>query len=200
MKRLLLLYLFLVTSLAFAQTKKEILLDENGNTISAEAFKSKLASPSIYFYTVSENDDTRTIRLARKEVTGKLEAGQRDRILKTLESLTGKTVAPDETIIINFFFVEKTGNKRLMIDNYTTDKAYTRFLKRNSNIRQFELTAKDYAYNKNGVIEDTTGTLQELFPYESGANYIIIRPDGSFLKRYAEYRQDDIPGNVKRKW
>lgn len=194
------LAILLCSLCTFAQTKKEILLDENGNTISADVFKSKMALPSIYFYTVSEIEDTRTIRLALKQVTGKLEAGQRDRILKTLESLTGKTVAPDETIIINFFFVEKTGNKRLMIDNYTTDKAYTRFLKRNSDIRQFSLTAKGYAYNKNGVIEDTTGTLQELFPYESGANYIIIRPDGSFLKRYGEYRQDDIPGNVKRKW
>lgn len=193
--------LILLSSLStFAQTTKEILLDENGNTISAEVFKSKMAPPSIYFYTVSENDDTRTISLALREVTGKLEEGQRAEIVQTLKSLTGKEIAPTETIIINFFFVEKTGNQRLMIDNYTTDKAYARFLKRNSDIRQFSLTAKGYPYNKNGVIEDTTGTLQELFPYESGANYIIIRPDGSFLKRFGEYRQDDIPVNVKRKW
>ena len=203
--KILLLFLFINASL-YSQVKKEYLYNEFDQLITEEVFKKKLAfkekngAPKYYFY-ITENDSTAIVRLFLFENKGILKEGVRDKVVSDLGKITGVTINNDDIIIINFFIEEKVRNQRPCIDHYTSDRDYKKFIKKNPQIKQFFITRKGYNYDKEFVYEDVNYTIQSLFPYaKQCGNYIIIKPNGHFLRRFSEYRQRDIPQKVKADW
>ena len=52
------------------------------------------------------------------------------------------------------------------------------------------------------MFEDKEDIVRKLFfeYYFSCGNYIIIKKNGAFLRRYGEYQQDEIPEKVNSEW
>lgn len=124
------LTLLVLTTFTFcaAQTKKEILLDENNKPITVQQFKQKIAAPEYKFTMTTFANDTAVFAkaLLRKE-EGKLSPEVRTEILSELKKITGREIQNDKPIVINYFYEEVTTNRRQMIEHYTTDKKYEKF-------------------------------------------------------------------------
>ncbi len=78
------------------------------------------------------------------------------------------------------------------IDHYTSDYTYKRYFKTSKSEIQFFITEKKYNYRKKNVFNDENEYLkQRFFKYALNCgNYIIIKPNGDYLIRLGEYRQD----------
>lgn len=199
MKKQYLILLFLSLSL-FAQ-KKEYILDENNTTISQNEFAVRMKAPSKYVYATIENDTSIITQLAIREQKGKLQPGQRERIVQSLKVISGRYVEPEKTIIINFFYPDTQNPERPIIDRYVKDPTYKRQVKRNKEIEQFYVTSSGFVYDvQENVYQDKTGVIQELFRLGDSSNYIIIKPDGSYLLRLGEHRRDEIIDKAKENW
>ena len=202
MKKFTLLLLLLFTTfglLGQKAPKKEYLLDENGNSISLENFKAKL-SPT-YTYGIIENDTAVIAKIILREETGILKPDQVKEIKSTLKTLTNYPLEDNQTIVLHFFYKPDKNPNGSCIDHYTTDYSYKRFFKKNPQYVRFNITEKDYKYNSKNVTEDTTNTLYKYFLYGGKCgNYMIIKPDGSYLMRLGEYIQKDIPKKLTEGW
>lgn len=198
------LYALLFFSITlFGQTaKKEYLIDENDKPVTGTDFKNKIKDPHKYHYTITETDSTLTGRLVPTEEYGIFSEKARLEILKELEELSGRKINTDAVLVINFYFKEPVRNQRPCIDNYTTDGAYKRFFKRHDEYAQFFITEKGFDYGKKVVFEDKNEVIRNtVFKYIFHCgNYIIIKPNGHYLRRVGEYRQDEIPDKVKAEW
>nr|WP_297309248.1 hypothetical protein [uncultured Flavobacterium sp.] len=120
-------------------------------------------------------------------------------LINELNSISDKTIDGTKTIIINFYIEKDLNPENLCIDHYVNDKKYKKFIKKNKLINQFFITEQNYNYDKKYVIEDKNNTIKNLL-FENAewcGNYIIIKPDGSFIRKYGEYIQDDIPHLLK---
>lgn len=194
--------ILLLFSLSLFAQKKEILLDENENIITGEIFKEKVKDPYKYHYTIIETDTATVGKLVPTEEIGKMTENHRLGIIDELEKLSGRKISHSQTIVINFYFKEPEKNQRPCIDHYTTDKSYQRFFERNNEYSQFFITEKGFDYNKENVIEDKNGIIKDTafpFVFHCG-NYIIIKPNGQFLRRVSEHRQDEILDKAKENW
>lgn len=192
----------LFCSLSLFSQKREILLDENENIISGEAFKERIKDPYKYHYTIIETDTATVGKLVPTEEMGKMPEKERLVIIKELERLSGREISPQQTIVINFYFKEADINQRPCIDRYTADKSYQRFFKRNTEYAQFFVTEGGFDYDKENVLEDKNGVVRDnAFPYIFHCgNYIIIKPNGRFLRRVSEHRQDQIIDKLNENW
>lgn len=126
---------------------------------------------------------------------GKLNEIDRIKLIEELSKLTGFKIDQTKTVIINFYIKPKVEPNGSCIDHYTDDYAYKRFIKKNKNIIQFFITQKEYVYKKNKVIEDKNDLIKKII-FENAkqcGNYVIIKFDGEFIRKYGEYRQDEIP-------
>ena len=180
-------------------SKKEYLLDENGNSTTLEKFKAKL-SPE-YTYGIMENDTAVIAKIVLREEKGKLNAEQVEEIKTTLKILTDSNIDDNQTIIIHFFYKPSNYTGDSCIDNYTGDAKYKRFINKNPQYARFNLTEKGYKINRKNVFEDITNSIYRYLLYGSACgNYIIIKPDGSYLKQIGEYRQNEIPKKLNEGW
>ncbi|AXG74532.1 hypothetical protein DVK85_09905 [Flavobacterium arcticum] len=194
------LLLFITCNLLGQQiSKKEYLLDENGNSISLEDFKAKLSLT--YTYGIIENDTAAIAKIVLREEKGKLNQEQLKEIKSTLKALTNRSFEDDQTLVIHFFYKPDKNPNGSCIDNYTSDNKYHRFFKRNPEYIRFNITEKDYKFKSKNVSEDTTNTLYKYFLYGGKCgNYMIIKPDGSYLKHIGEYIQKEIPKKLAEDW
>lgn len=130
---------------------------------------------------------------------GKLNEKDRINLIEELSNLTGFKIDPTKIIVINFYLEPETEPNGSCIDHYTNDSSYKRFVKRNKNISQFFITQKEYVYKKNRVIEDKNDLIRKVIfeKAEQCGNFFILMIDGEFIRKYGEYRQDEIPKLIK---
>ena len=131
---------------------------------------------------------------------GKISYEDKNKLIKELSSLSGVKIDETKTLILNFYVKPETEPNGSCIDHYTDDYAYKRFIKKNKDIVQFFISEKMYIYKNKKVIEDKNDFVRELIfdKAEQCGNYIIIKPNGEFIRKYGEYRQDEIPKLVKQ--
>jgi hypothetical protein len=192
MKALLVFFFLAAPALVFSQ-KAEYLLDENGKAISENAFRDRLADKK-YTVHAAENDTALIAKLVLRESTGKITQGQRSELRKKLETITGQKIDSAQTIVAHFFYENKRQvNLSSCIGHYTTDNSYQKFFRKNTAYQQFFFTQKGYNYGKN-TFQDTEDALQSLFFQDIFycGNYVILWPDGTFVKGVGEHRLDRI--------
>lgn len=190
-----------LTSFTFctAQSKKEILLDENDKTITVEQFKKKIAPPDYKFtYAAFENDTAIFVKTLLRKEDGILPNEVRKEVLGELSKITGEQIQDNKPIVINYFYEEFTANKRKMIEHYTSNKKYEKFFAQHSEYLQFFIADNEVKFDKKGIFKDKDNKIKSLlFPYPITVSYIIIWPDGRYYRQLSEYRLDEIPDKVK---
>lgn len=199
--------IFLLTfnfTIAQDLSKPQYYFDVEGNAIRKADYLQK-AKDSLYTYIphIIENDTAIIGSLNRREEKGIMRQNDRLQLIKNIESVTGQKVDINKTLIINFYFNNDLNPGNLCIDNYTSDRKYKRELKQNNDsIKQFFFTESGYDYSKDFVYMDKNKFIENLiFSVEFGCgNYIIIKPNGHFLRRLGEYRQDEIIDKAKEDW
>lgn len=189
-----------ITTFTFcaAQSKKEILLDENDMPITVQQFKEKIVTPGQKFtYTTFENDTAVFGKIVLTEERGLLTQEMRANILDELRKITGKEIQEAKPIVINYFY-EQVTTKRQMIEHYTSDKNYKKFFKEHLEYLQFFIAQNNVKFKQKNLLRDTDSKLSKiLFPYPIAVNYIIIWPDGKYYKWLGEYSQFKIPDKIK---
>ncbi|AWI24415.1 hypothetical protein [Flavobacterium pallidum] len=138
---------------------------------------------------------------AQYEMKGTLSNSERNTVISDLSKLTNTEIDTLKTIVINFYRSPDKKPSGNCIDFYTSDAKYIKFFKKKkSNAVQFFITEKSFHYEKPFVKEDTNNVIKNLLFTDAKqcGNYIIIKPDGKFLKRLSEYRQSDIPDIIKK--
>ena len=195
------LVIFLGTAYSQNSNKKEFLYDENWKLIEMSDFKDKIKD-SKYTYKLFENDTAYVGKILLREEIGKITNDDRTLLINYLKKITNSEVDSTKNIIINFFFKPEIKPNGSCIDNYTSDSKYKRYFKKNSNDIQFFIIQKDYNYKKKNVFEDNEGFIQKLLfkYYFDCGNYIIIKPNGEFLLRRGEYRQNEIKEKINSEW
>lgn len=140
-----------------------------------------------------------TSLFSQNVVKGKLSITDKKSLLAELESLNAVEIDSLKTVVINFYLIPERKPNGSCIDHYTSDRSYIKSLRKKSNVVQFFITEKNYAYGKPNVKEDKNNSIKELLFKDAApcGNYIIIKPNGDFLKRIGEYRQDEIPGLIE---
>ncbi|AWA28605.1 hypothetical protein HYN48_00085 [Flavobacterium magnum] len=138
---------------------------------------------------------------AQYEMKGTLSNNERNTVISELSKLSNTEIDTLKTIVINFYLSPDENPNGTCIDHYTSDWKYIKFFKKKkSKAMQFFITEKNYHYKKPFVKEDTNNVIKNLLFTDAKqcGNYIIIKPDGKFLKRLSEYRQFDIPDIIKK--
>ncbi len=191
----------LFSNLLFSQNlnKKEILNDENSKPIKMKEFKEKIKDRN-YVYSLIENDTAYIGKISFRESIGEITPDLRLSLIKYLGEITESKIDSTKNIVINFFYNPKVKPNGSCIDHYTSDRKYMKYLKKNENSIQFFITEKNYNYGKKHVFEDKDDFLRQLlFKYDFGCgNYIIIKNNGTILRRLGEYRQDEIRKKLKK--
>lgn len=164
-----------------------------------KAFKEKTKNRN-YVYSLIENDTTYIGKISFREVFGEITPDLRLSLIKYLGEITESKIDSTKNIVINFFYNPKVKPNGSCIDHYTSDRKYIKYFKKNKKSIQFFITEKNYNYGKEHVFEDKDDFLRQLlFKYDFGCgNYIIIKNNGEILRRFGEYRQDEIRGKLKK--
>jgi hypothetical protein len=131
---------------------------------------------------------------------GTLNQSEKNKLFDELNKLTNIKIDSLKTVIINFYDKPQVKPNGSCIDYYTSDNDYLKFIKKNPTILQFFVSQKNYKYRKKNVIEDKDNKIRELI-FEKAkpcGNYLIIKPNGNFLKVFGEYHQDAIQVIVEK--
>mgnify|MGYP000922987536 CR=1 FL=1 len=204
MKHLTLLLLLSCISLFAQETaKKQYFFNEKDIAIDKSAFIKKGKDPKhTYIPHIIENDTAIIGNLYIREETGVMSQADRQNIIKNLEALTNKKVSETQTIVIDFFCIPTPRDSyKDFFARYVNNNTYNRFFKKNENdFIHFFISQKGYTPEK--FYEDKNEYFQKLFlNYIDGSNhYIIIKPNGHFLRRLSEHRQDEIIDKAKGDW
>ena len=195
--------LIIFSNLSYSQNsdKKEFLYDQNWRLIERTEFKEKIKE-SKFTYKLVENDTALIGKILLREEVGKISMKERNSLIQYLESITNEKIDSFKNIVINYFFKPPVNPNGSCIDNYTSDKKYKRYFKKNNRDIQFFFTQKGYEYNKKYVFEEKDEFIRKLFfkYYFSCGNYVILRSNGVFLLRRGEYRQDEIKNKISAEW
>jgi hypothetical protein len=197
------LYIFFVlgfTCLGQSPEKPGYLFNEKGEMITQDVFSKKTKSNK-YTWIAYETKDSINARLILIEEYGEISTEKRNQVLIYLKKITRSTINEDQTLVINFAFKKSMPNQPHCLDYYSSVKSYRNFFKRKKQFIQFYITEKGFVYPKDFVFEDNNDIIRKLlFPFGSGCNYIIIKPDGKFYRQMGEHHQDQIPSKVKADW
>ena len=188
-----------ITCFSQKSAKPQYIFDENNQLITSDQYKNKIEDKNIELF-VYEVDTAFIARFNKIIDIGILSSSEMSRIKNELQKISKKEIDSSKTIIINFFYKDNPEpNDKSCIDNYFNDEKYKKYLNKNKDIIQFFITEKDYNYKDKNVLQDSNDVIRSiLFKYYSFCgNYIIIKPNGSFFRKIGEYRQDEIPKNVK---
>lgn len=195
MKKVILYIFCFTTSICLSQknAKPQYLIDENNQFITSDQFKSKVENKELELYAY-EIDTALIARFIKKRDIGTLTIPEKTTIIEELQKISNSKIDITKILIINFFYKDNPEPNGSCIDYYTNDKVYKKDLTKNNNLIQFFITEKDYQYKNKNVLQDTNDTIRKiLFKYKMDCgNYIIINPDGSFFRKFGEYRQDEI--------
>lgn len=204
MKKHLTLLLLIYCMSLFAQTsKKQYYFDEKDLAIDKSAYLKKSKDPKYtYIPRIIENDTAVLCFLYLTEEIGVMSQSDRQNIINNLKALTGKKVSENQTIVIDFFCNPKPReNYKNFFAKYVNNGSYKRFFKQNvADFIHFFISQKGYSPEK--FYEDKNQFFEKLFlNYTDSENhYIIIKPNGHFLRRLSEHRQDEIIDKAKGDW
>ncbi len=196
------LSLFLKFSYSQNSNKKNYLYDENWKSIDKNVFQKKTWDRK-YVYKLVETDTGLIGKIHLREKIGKLNTKDRITLINNLKKITNTQIDSSKNIVINFYYKKpKKASKGSCIDHYTSDYKYQRYFKKSNTDLQFFITEKGYIYNKKNVFEDKDNSIRmQLFKYNFGCgNYIIIKKNGGYLRRFGEYNQDNILKQLKSNW
>ncbi|MDH7446349.1 hypothetical protein [Aquimarina sp. 2201CG14-23] len=196
-----LIVLFALQGYSQRTSKEEILFDEEWNPISLKDFYDKIKDKKLT-YKLTENDTSYLGKIFLREELGNISPQERIALLTYLEELTSSTIDSIKTIVINFYFKPARKPNGSCIDYYTSDNRYKRYFRKNDKNIQFFITEKGYDYKKDFVFEDKDALIRNLlfkYNFDCG-NYIIIKPNGRFLRRLGEYRQFEIRKKLDINW
>ena len=192
-KILLFILLMLLTFIGNAQKKKEFYYDADFNRVSKYIFKQQLdkryALPKII-----ENDTAIIGKLIYRQAYGYINEGDKNKFIKLLSKIAQKKVDTSKIIVISFFYDYHSG-----INYYSSEKRYLNFFKKTKNRNKYEqlfITEKGYEYKSKfvDIFEDHYDVMKKLFfKYRfGGGNYLILKPDGEYIKYYGEYPSSAI--------
>ena len=203
--RLLSALLFLLFSFhSYSQEPNVYFYNHKGKSIDKQTFFDSLKIPDYkYIYKLIENDTAVLGSLFLREEINVITQEDRKSLIKELELLSGRKIKDSQTIVIDFFSypVKKQASYDGFFNKYRKNRSYLRFFKKNDGYVHFFVSQKDYT--PDGFIEDKNNyLLKNLFlNYESSyGNYIIIKPNGHYLRRLGEHRQDEIIDKIKGDW
>ena len=180
--------------------KPGYLFNEKGELITQDIFLQNSKNGK-YTWISYETKDSINARLILLEEYGEISIIKKHELLDDLIEITGSNINENQTLIINFAFEKKIPNQRHCLDYYSSVKSYRNFFKRKEQFVQFYITEKGFNYPKSFVFEDKNDIIRKLlFPFGSGCNYIIIKPNGKFYRQMGEHHQDKIPSKVKSDW
>lgn len=192
--------MFSLKSLGQTTEKPGYILNEKGENISQDFFLQQTRSGK-YTWIAYETKDSLNARLLLREEYGEISHKQKEQLLENLKEITGTSINNKLTIIINFAFKEDIPNQRHCLDYYSSVKSYRNFFRNKEQFAQVYISQQGFKYPKEFVFEDINDTIREqLFPYGSSCNYIIIKPDGRFYRQMSEHHQDKIPAKAKADW
>lgn len=195
MKKVVLYIFCFITSTCLSQknAKPQYLIDENNQFITSDQFKSKVQNKELELFAY-EIDTALIARFVKKRDIGSLTIQEKTTIIEELQKISNSKIDVTKILIINFFYKDNPEPNGSCIDYYTNDKVYKKNLTKNNDVIQFFITQKDYQYKNKNVLQDTNDIIRKiLFKYKIDCgNYIIIKPDGSFFRKFGEYRQDEI--------
>jgi len=205
MKRLTVLLFFLCFCSITAQdlSKPQYYFDAQGKSILKADYLKKAKDPKYtYIPYIIENDTAIVGTLYLREEIGVMSKTDRLEIIKNIEALTGKTVNENQTIVIDFFCIPTPRESyKNFFNGYVNDGAYNKFFKKNEReFVHFFISQKGYTPEK--FYEDKDRFFESVFlNYIDGNNhYIIIKPNGHFLRRLSEHRQNEIIDKAKEDW
>jgi hypothetical protein len=182
----------------------EILLDENGKQITKEEFTNKIGPPDFkytYYRAKEANDATIYHKLILRKETGIIEEIDKFKIIAAIKEITGKEIHLNQTIIINFYFMNVGADPLGAVKYYSNERKFKRFIRNNKQYAQFHITEKGLVYENENVYEDKFGKIANmLFSLPFSLNYIIIKPDGSYYKYIGEYNEGAIPTVLEADW
>lgn len=203
--RLLTLLLCLLFSFnSYSQEPSVYFYNHKGESIDKQTFLDSLKVPNHkYTYKLIENDTAVLGSLFLREEINVIAQEDRKSLIKELELLSGQKIKDYQTIVIDFFSypVKKQASYDGFFNKYKKNRSYLRFFKKNDGYIHFFVSQKDYT--PDGFIEDKNNyLLKKLFlNYEASyGNYIIIKPNGHYLRRLGEHRQDEIIDKIKGDW
>lgn len=185
-------------------TKNQYFYNQKGETIDKYTFLDSIKIPKYkYTYKLIENDTAIVGNLYLREEISLMSQEDRKSVIAELELLSGQKIKENQTIVIDFFSypVKKEASYDNFFKKYTTNRSYLKFFEKNDNYIHFFVSQKDYILK--GFIEDKNNYLfRNLFlNYEASyGNYIIIKPNGHYLRRLDEHRQDEIIDKIKGDW
>lgn len=203
--RLLTALLCLLFSLhSYSQEPSVYFYNHKGESIDKQTFFDSLKVPKHkYAYKLIENDTAVLGSLFLREEINIITQEERKSLIKELELLSGQKIKDSQTIVIDFFSLPSKDDTSYngFFNKYTKNRSYLRFFKKNDGYVHFFVSQKDYI--QDGFIEDKNNyLLKNLFSnYEASyGNYIIIKPNGHYLRRLDEHRQDEIIYKIKGDW
>lgn len=180
-----------------AQNKKEYFYDENDVAINECEFACKI-DYKINIDRVFTSDTAIVGRLYIRKVYDELQPEAMEYLRKYLATISGKELDTAKVIVINYF----PGDKEIaegLSKGHIYDKNYTRKLNKITPNEQFWIYKSDknlkynhgkrlnWIYDKTHYIENT------FFPvFFNSGSYVIIHPNGKFIKYYGEYGKYDV--------
>lgn len=188
MKKLLFILSFPLMIIA-QNSKKEILIDVNNDTISGEAFLKK-AKDYNFFYKTTEADSSITAKLYSKIKYGTIDKSKRQLLCNELKLLANKDIDSTNIIVVNFVLKND--------DNYRSSGCLYHFYhlnalslykqKKYKYIKQFYIKEKGCDIKLKKVIEDKNNLIKELF-FDIAlycGNNLIIYPDNTYKILYGD--------------
>ncbi|MDX1272588.1 hypothetical protein [Bizionia paragorgiae] len=200
------LALFLFSFTCLSQTKTIVLYNEDGTTLTKEQFltSSRLKDKFSVYY---ENDTIKYGIVLNRIKFGTISPSTFSELKNYLTQLSGTPILEKQNIVINY--LNKTPltsqNKQPKSSWNVLDRDYTKGLHRIADIRQFwiyhpETDELDY-YQKNNInwISDTANFFKStFFPFDVRyANYLLIKPDGSYFYQLSEHSKYTIWDRAK---
>jgi len=201
MRKLLLLITFISTLFSFGQNKKEYIVDENFKSISDETFKNKLKEVDNhkmkYYYKFYENDTAKIGQVLLFRTKGVVSLDKRKSITDYIYKITGRKITPNQNIVISYYNSEK--RKGDCMNFQLKDKELRKYFKNNTQSFQIAFARKENMRNIKNLYIDAENIIRDnLFSEFWGCgNYIIIRPDGRYLKELGEHHPHDIIKDIK---
>jgi hypothetical protein len=197
--KILLLQILLLSSVAFAQNKKEYYLDENWTQLSKKDFIKKI-DHSINIAHNVENDTAIFRKLYVRKNYGMLSQLKADSIREYISELMGHPVDKQKVLVINYYsgldqYIAPPAISRWNI----YDRDYLKKLHKIANIEQLYVYKYpenlryhndkriNWHFDKEALIENT------FFPYHFNyGSFVIIHPNNNYSLYYGEYGKDTV--------
>ena len=200
MKKITLILIFIINTIAYSQDKEYV--DDFGNVLSKTEFK-KLKEKGGFVIRLKKNKRFNKGIIPR-EYYGQISDSLKSSILNFLESNSNFKVSPNDKIIINYAIDHKCNI--INGPNNSNFKLYLKTITKNKDLALF-IVIDDYDDKAKNQIVDRYDLIKNNFfkyihwdldsQYKCGG-VLLIYPDNTFLRIYGEYNPMDIFDRVKK--